>query len=111
MRLNKFFNHKNKWTKNAQARNGLGETINFMEFSQDSANEKQNRVEKLSLYGALAYFYSQEREPENREKEMMKLKKAIQTYTKKNMFIAEFNDAKETSFEDVQKVLEIYEKL
>ena len=111
MKLSKFFRTAGKWTQNAMARNINGELINFHAYNLSLGEDRETRVESLSLQGALAYFYSQEKEPERREKEIRKLKSAIERYTGRNLYVAEFNNSPQTTFQDVRNVLDIYEKL
>lgn len=111
MKLSNFFKTQNSWTKKTSARNIDGQSINLNLYHPDISKERETRVESLSLYGALAFFFSQEKEPERREREAMKLKKAISLYTGKNFYIAEFNDLNNTSFEDIKNVIKLSETI
>jgi hypothetical protein len=109
MRLSSFFKTSSKWTQNAMARNIHGKPINLNEYHPDITKDRDSRVEQLSLQGALAFFFSQEREPERREQELMKFRRAIAKYTGQNLYVAEFNNREETTFEDIKAVIKIAE--
>lgn len=110
MRLLNFFKYPSAWTKGAAARDKSGKVYNLNEYS--AADFKNgNRLESFSLYGAIAHFYSFEKEPEAREKTIYKLRKAIGIKTGRSCSIAEFNDAPETKFKDIQDVLKIADKI
>jgi hypothetical protein len=104
-RLLNFFKNKNYWLKNGFAADANGHLLDLNMFTNDM------KVYKLSLHGAIAYLFPYEKEPEKRSFVLNKLSKAISIYTKKSMFVAQFNDAKETSFEDVINVLKIADSI
>lgn len=106
MRLASFFSYPSIWTKGAAARDKKGNPYNLNEFRKKDFDDG-NRLESFSLYGAIAFLYSHEKEPESREKNLQKLKAAIRKYSGKNYSVAEFNDHPETTFEDIKNVLKI----
>jgi hypothetical protein len=100
-RLLNFFKSPIYWRKNCMAVDKNGVELNLNCFTQDS------QVYAMSLQGAIAYLFSFEKEPEKRYSVMNKISKAIVVYTKKNLFIAEFNNRPETTFQDIVNVLKI----
>jgi hypothetical protein len=105
MNLIKIFNNPNRWIKNGFAKYKDGTPVPFCYPYGDKPKEPW----AMSLYGAIAYYT--EPDSDTRNKVMSRLSQAIERYTGKNMFVAEFNDLPDTSFEDLTKVLQIYSKL
>lgn len=105
MNLLKIFNNPNRWIKHAYAKYKDGTNVPFSYPYGDKPKEPYS----LSLYGAVAYYT--EPDSDSRSKIMNRLSQAIERYTGKSMFVAEFNDKPDTSFEDLLQVLKIYSKL
>jgi hypothetical protein len=105
MNLNKIFTNKNRWMQNGRALNKDGSNFSFVRKWKEDVKEPIC----FSLYGAVTYFT--EPESQSRSKIISKLSKAIEMYTGKNLFVAEFNDSPDTSFEDIQNVIKIYSRL
>jgi hypothetical protein len=100
--LLKFFKFASAWSKKYDALDKDGRPIDLNCFSSSD-----DRVYSLSLQGAIAYFFSYEKSPDKRNIEMQKLSKAIEKYTGKKMYVAEFNKREETTHEDILNVLKI----
>ncbi len=106
MNLSQIFVNERKWTQNAPARDKNGKLITFTAPWDHNTDKNYLRIiDSWSLYGAVAFFNGAESEVARR------LKKAIERYTGKNLYIAEFNDSIDTSFEDVKKVIKIFNQL
>lgn len=102
-KLISFFKSKNYWVQNAFAVDKDGNPINL----NINTEHEETRIYAMSLHGAIAYLFSFEREGDRRIQVMNRISKAIAIYKKKNMYIAEFNNSEQTSFEDIQAVLKI----
>lgn len=102
MNLTKLFVNPNRWIKNGYAQYKDGTRYSFTR----PYNEKHAEPYKFSLYGAMCYFT--DADSGARQKVAARLSKAIERYTGKNMFIAEFNDNPDTTFEDLSQVIKIY---
>jgi hypothetical protein len=105
MNLIKIFTNQNRWLKNARAKYKDGSDVPFSYLYGDKPKEPWS----FSLHGAVSYYT--EPESDARNKTMKKLSKAIERHTGRNMFVAEFNDSPDTSFEDLMTVLKIYNKI
>lgn len=110
MKLSRIFSNDRKWTQNALARNKDGESIDLDYINRDNAQQVKV-LESFSLHGALTWFVPYERSKDEREKIRIKLRKAIQKYTGKDISIREFNDSTTTKFEDIRAVLRIAEEI
>lgn len=110
MRLSNFFKSSSTWSKTADAVDTDGNIVPLSAFPSRYFEEGV-KLKSLSLQGAVAYFFSYEREPESRMRILDKLKKAIEIHTGKNMYVAQFNNHHDTTFDDVKKVISIAEKL
>lgn len=108
MKISKLIYSEKKWTKNC-----LGETVDgkkihsFDKYISHDGKvfDPSERVSKFSLYGAIVRLY----DPDSRDTVLEKLRSAIKAYTGKNYYIAEFNNATDTKYFDIKKVLEIAE--
>ncbi len=109
MRLKNFFKSPSSWIKGFLATDMNDDPINLNLYSEFEM--KDRRIKAMSLHGAIGYFYSYEREPEQRNKIMAKIRKAIEIHTGKNLYIAQFNNLDTTTFEDITKVLNIADKI
>lgn len=105
MNLTKIFVNQNRWLKDGFAENKDGTKYSFTRLWKDNPPEPY----KFSLHGAVAYFT--EPESGSRQKAMERLSQAIERYTGKNMYVAEFNNSPDTSFEDLTNVIKIYNSL
>jgi len=105
MNLLRIFTNQNRWIKNARARYKDGSLVPFT----IKYGEKEKEPWSFSLYGAVSFYASAE--SETRDRIMAKLSQAIEIYTGKSMYVAEFNDSMDTSFEDLIAVLKIYNKI
>jgi hypothetical protein len=105
MNLSKIFTNKNRWHQNGRAINKDGTNFSFTKKWKEDVKEPMS----FSLHGAVTYY--SEAESQSRSKIMSRLSKAIEIYTGKNLFVAEFNDSPDTSFEDIQNVIKIYNRL
>jgi len=110
MRLSNFFKTASSWSKDHDAINMDGNPVPLSAMPRDYFNNGV-RLRALSLQGAVAYFFSYEREPESRIRIMDKLRKAISIHTGRNMYIAQFNSSIDTTFDDLKKVIAIAEKI
>ena len=107
MKLSKILRKKDYWTKNCACRDELGNSINLnlVPIDPQKLKEFTKRIKKWSLYGAISFYYPY---PSNRRYQAMdSLKAAIRKVTGKEMTVPEFNDASETTFEDIRKVIKI----
>lgn len=102
MNLTKIFVNSNRWLKNGFAEYKDGRKFQYTGPWKDNPPEPY----KFSLQGAIAYFTEQDSGA--RQKVTARLSKAIERYTGKNLYIAEFNDSPDTSFEDLSQVIKIY---
>lgn len=109
MRLSSFFKTSSCWIKNDLAIDTNGETIDMMAYNPILM--KDRKIKAMSLHGAIGYFFNYENDFERRNRTINTYKKAIEIYTGKNYYIAEFNNRPETSFEDIVKVIKIAEKI
>jgi len=105
MNLIKIFVNPNRWLKDGFAQDKNGKSHSFTNLWRDNPPEPY----KFSLQGAVAYFT--EPESDSRRKVMARLSKAIEKHTGKNMYVAEFNNSPDTSFEDLTKVIQIYNNI
>lgn len=105
MNLNKIFTNPNRWMKNGRAKYRDGSSVPFC----IKYGEKIKEPWSFSLYGAVSFFSDQE--TDLRSKTMGLLSKAISIYSGRDMFVAEFNDSPDTSFDDITAVIRIYNKL
>lgn len=105
MNLTKIFVNKNRWLKDGFAENKDGTPFSFTRKWKENSPEPY----RFSLHGAVAYFT----EPDSgaRQKVMDRLSKAIERYTGKSMYVAEFNNSVSTSFEDLTQVIKIYNSI
>lgn len=105
MNLTKLFINSNRWIKNGYAEYKDGSKYSYTR----PYNEKTPEPYKFSLYGAVCYFT----EPDSgaRQKVAARLSKAIERYTGKSLYIAEFNDNPATTFEDLSNVIKIYNNI
>jgi hypothetical protein len=104
MNLIKIFNNSNRWLKGARAKYKDGSDVPFTYPYGDKPKEPW----AFSLQGAVTYY--SEAESDSRNKVMSKLSNAIEKYKGRRMFVAEFNDSPDTSFDDLINVLKIYGK-
>lgn len=109
MRLKNFFKSPSSWVKGYLAVDMNDDPINLNEYTEFEMRDR--KIKAMSLHGAIGYFYSYEREPEQRNKIIAKIRKAIEKHTGKNLYIAQFNNAETTSFEDIVSVLKIADKI
>lgn len=105
MNLIRIFTNSNRWIKNGRARYKDGTDVPFT----SRYGEKLKEPWFFSLHGAVSFYTTQE--TDSRDKVMHRLSKAIAQYTGKSMYVAEFNDSMDTSFDDLMAVLRIYNKL
>lgn len=109
MRLSNFFKTSSCWAQNCLAIDTDGNQINFNEYSEIAMRDR--KIKAMSLHGAIGYFFSFEREPERRNKMILKIRNAIESVTGKRYYIAEFNNHAQTKFEDIVKVVKLAEEL
>ena len=118
MKLHNIFKTSSSWCQNANAllKDGTPLNINCIPYYSNDPktnkmfydfNKKLKNIKQWSLYGAVSYFYN----TDNKYELMKRLRQAIFLHTGKEMNVAEFNDAQETKFEDVQAVLKILSNL
>jgi len=110
MNLKKIFRNEQHWTKNAYARDKLGNPVDINVLNPDDSRA-MGYVQSWSLYGALAFFISYEKFPDLREKTRVLIRKAIEQYTGKSYSIAEFNNLSTTTFQDIQNIISIVNTL
>ena len=99
--MQKVFRTKNQWTQKADCRDKDGRAININFL--DESNVKH--IKSFSLYGAVSYYFSFEKDHLRRYKTMSALRNAIRDYTGKDLGVAEFNNLPTTTFEDIKKVI------
>lgn len=104
MRFEKIFNREAAWTQDAQARDLHGNAINLDWVDRNNTKEVK-KIYSWSLYGALTWYFPYDSSPHKREAQRIKLRKAIERYTGKNMSISEFNNSPSTTFADIRKVI------
>jgi len=105
MNLIKIFTNQNRWIKNGMAKYRDGTNVPYTH----PYGMKIKEPWFFSLQGAVSFYTDPE--TDSRNKVMNKLSKAISLYTGRPMFVAQFNDNPDTSFEDLVNVLKIYNKL
>lgn len=105
MNLTRIFTNPNRWIKNARARYKDGSPVPYSSKYGETVKEPWS----FSLYGAVSFYTKQE--TDSRDKVIQRLSKAIERYTGKSMFVAEFNDSLDTSFEDLLNVIKIYNQI
>lgn len=111
MKITSVLTKENKWTKNCLARDKDGKpmtsldtfflakfdkdgNIYYQEFHQDEL------AASFSLQGAVIHCYP----IDDHEHVMNKLSQAISSYSKKKLYVAQFNDHPDTTYEDVISV-------
>jgi len=115
MKLSKILKKESDWCQNENAILNNGETLPMLvpfysaSNNNQSFNKKFKNISKWSLQGAISYFYSQEVNMHKRRQIMDDLRRAIISYTGREMSVAGFNNASSTSFEDIQSVIKILE--
>lgn len=103
-----------KWTKDCLGRDKEGNAMNSFDGIYDAKYDKQGKIfyeekhldelaKSFSLHGAVIKCYSQD----HRASVLGKLSKAIEQYTGKKKYIAQFNNEPTTSYEDVKAVIQI----
>lgn len=110
MKLSRIINNERRWTQNALARNKNGESLDLDYINRDNVQQVK-QLESFSLHGALTWFIPYERQKDERDKTRVKIRKAIQQYTGKDISIREFNDSTTTKYEDIRAVLRIAEDI
>lgn len=94
-----------RWTKNTAARDKNGNPYPTTVVYNQNADHNKN-IASYSLYGVLVFYADG-----TREQYAKKLSQAIEKYTGKKMYIAEFNDSPSTTYEDILAVCKIMAKL
>jgi len=110
MKLSRILRKKNHWTKGCSCRNEFGEPVdlNFVPIESQKLKEFTNKIKSWSLYGAVAFYYPY---PSNKRYQVMdNLKSAINKVTGKTLTVPEFNDDKNTTFEQVREVIRLSER-
>jgi hypothetical protein len=110
MTLNKLISSPSRWSQGADARDKNGYPVNIATVDY-YRQPKVKDIHSFSLQGAIVMLYSYENARQRRTNEMRKLRNAIKTHTGKDMPVAKFNEAKTTTYEDIEAVLKIYRKL
>lgn len=105
MKLSKFFHNESKWTKGCLGRDKEGRAINSFNIIHRDGREIDlgKDAVSFSLYGAVARLYS----GDGQSDVILKLGDAARAYTGRKVWLAEFNDSSETTFADIQAVLEL----
>lgn len=106
MRVSQLLSKENRWTKNALARDGNGKAIDCLDlihFHNGHTLDLGKNAVAYSILGAIAHCYS----PDDHEQVLDKIHSAMRKVLNDDMYIAKFNDAETTTFEDVKKVIEI----
>lgn len=115
MKISSILNQESKWTKNCLGRDKEGKPLASFDTLYLTKYDKNNNpyheevhLEDLavsfSLQGVIAKCSQGER-----ESIMKKLSDAIRVYTGKNIYVAQYNDSPDTTFEDITQVLKIAE--
>lgn len=110
MRLSSFFKTPSSWSRDYDALDKKGKPYNLNEYKTEDF-KNGNRIESLSLQGAVAYLLPYEQNSEYRAKTCDKLRKAIYRHTGKNYTVAQFNRLRTTTFEDIKTVVKLAENL
>lgn len=106
MNITRIIYAPHRWTKNTAARDKNGNPYPTI-FPYPSEIDHNKNIASYSLQGVLTFYC-----PDNtREQYVRKLSKAIEIYTGKKKYIAEFNDSPSTTYEDIMAVCRIMNKL
>lgn len=102
MRLLRIFSSPSCWAKNCVAINNDGKKTGINGPYTDNQMDMLQHIKQFSLYGAISFFFPHQ---EERADMMNSLRRGIASYTGKNMSVAAFNDAPETTYEDLIRVI------
>jgi hypothetical protein len=102
MNLNKIFVNSNRWIKDGFARMKDGSAYQYTRQYKDTGPEPYY----FSLQGAVCYYTDPDSSA--RQKVMARLGKAIERHTGKRMYVSEFNNSPDVSFDDLSQVIKIY---
>lgn len=106
MKISKLLYREDKWAKNCMAVKKDGTKIynlNVVHFPNGTYIDPSKDCVAYSLYGAISHLYSNE----GQQEVATKLGDAVRQYTKSKIWLAEFNNKPETTFEDIKNVLKI----
>jgi hypothetical protein len=105
MKISRLLLNEDKWTKNALARKKDGTPIPSLNIIHKDGKEIDPSREAVcwSLYGAIVHLYN----GDGQQEVFLKLGDIIRKYKSQKIYLAQFNDSSETSFEDIQAVLEL----
>jgi hypothetical protein len=116
MKISSLLHNESRWTQNCIARDKEGKSLKDINtFYLQRVDKKGNIYYQEFRNEDLAYSYSLQGsvircyDIDERENVMHKLSAAIEQYTGKNYYVAQFNDLSDTTFEDIKKVLKIAE--
>lgn len=113
MKLSRVITRGSQWAQNCDALTKDGQRAYVNEHRLDEQPRPKD-FKAYSLYGAIAIFEPYERGDDinpARDKHMSKLRRAIEQVTGKCYSVAEFNNRIDTTFEQVEKVIKLSEKL
>jgi hypothetical protein len=110
MTIPKLISRKSRWTQHADARNKKGFPVNISRFYYEKGPRLKD-IQSFSLQGAIVMLYPPETHQRKRDEAVRNLSRSIKQHTGKDTPIAQFNDARSTTYEDIERVLEIYKSL
>ncbi len=104
MKISRLIYRSDRWCQGSLAVNKFGKklsSLNIYHTSDGKEYDPSKDCVAYSLYGAVAHLYG----PDGQGDVLVKLGDAARRYVGRQIWLAEFNDAPTTKFEDIQKVL------
>jgi hypothetical protein len=104
MRLSQLLYREDKWAKNCMAVKKDGTKLydlNVYHLPNGEQIDPSKDCVAYSLYGAIAHLYSND----GQQDVTTKLGNAVREYCKCKIWLSEFNNKPETTFQDIKKVL------
>lgn len=113
MKISSLLHREDRWAKNCIAKDKSGKVLpDINTFYLQRIDKKGNIYYQEFRNDDFAYSYSLQGaviklyDLDERENVMHKLSMAIEKYTGKNYYVAQFNNLPDTTFEDIKKVIE-----
>jgi hypothetical protein len=105
MKISRLLLNESKWTKGCLGRDKNGNPINSFNILHCDGKEVDlgKDAVSFSLYGAVVRLYQGDGQAEV----FLKLGEAVRRYSGRKIWLAQWNDEQETTFADIQAVLEL----